>query len=99
MYDTVIQYSVLWNHAPKWNTNYTQNYVYGEISILNVNWILDEIPAGTWRLYNVAATSSFIQRRFNVDAASWRCIDVDATLYKRHVPAEMTFIAIHGKTC
>ena len=27
------------------------------------------------------------QRRVNVDAISWRCIDVDATLYKRHVPA------------
>ena len=29
----------------------------------------------------------FIQRRLNVDATSWRCIDVEATLYKRHVPA------------
>ena len=31
-------------------------------------------PAGTWRKYNVASTS-------------WRCIDVEATLYLRHVPA------------
>ena len=32
--------------------------------------ILTDIPAGTCRLYNVALTSS------------WRCIDVNATLYK-----------------
>ena len=30
---------------------------------------------------------TLIQRRLNVDATSWRCIDVEATLYKRHVPA------------
>ena len=30
---------------------------------------------------------TLIQRRLNVDATSWRCIDVDATLCKRHVPA------------
>ena len=29
----------------------------------------------------------FTQRRINVDAALWRCIDVNATLYKLHVPA------------
>ena len=29
----------------------------------------------------------FMQRRLNVDATSWRCIDVEATLHKRHVPA------------
>ena len=29
----------------------------------------------------------FIQRCLNVDATSWRCIDVEATLYERHVPA------------
>ena len=28
-----------------------------------------------------------IQRRLNVDATSWRCIDVETTLYKRRVPA------------
>ena len=26
-------------------------------------------------------------RRLNVDAKSWRCIDFEATLYQRHVPA------------
>ena len=31
---------------------------------------------------------TFIQRRINVDATSWRCIDVDATLFQRCVPAE-----------
>ena len=31
--------------------------------------------------------SAFIQLRINVDAMSQRCIDVNATLYKRHVPA------------
>ena len=30
---------------------------------------------------------TFIQRRGHVDATSWRCIDVEATLYKRYVPA------------
>ena len=30
---------------------------------------------------------TFIQRRFNVDATSWRCINVEATLYRRHVSA------------
>ena len=29
------------------------------------------------------------QRRINVDATSRRCIDVDPTLYKRHMPAGM----------
>ena len=29
---------------------------------------------------------SLKQRHINVDATSWRCIDVDATLYKRLVP-------------
>ena len=33
---------------------------------------------------------TFIQRRINVDATSWRCIDVNATLYKRHVHAWFT---------
>ena len=30
---------------------------------------------------------SFIQRRLNVDATACRCIDVEATVFKRHVPA------------
>ena len=30
---------------------------------------------------------TFIQRCLNVDATSWRCIDVEATLYRRHVSA------------
>ena len=30
---------------------------------------------------------TLIQRRLNVDATSWRYIDVEPTLYKRHVPA------------
>ena len=29
---------------------------------------------------------TIIQRHINVNATSWRCIDVDATLYDRHVP-------------
>ena len=37
---------------------------------------LSHFPSGTLR-----------QRRINVDATSWRCIDVDTALYKRHVPA------------
>ena len=39
---------------------------------------LNKIPSGHMTL---------IQRRFNVDATSWRCIDVEPALYKRHVPA------------
>ena len=35
------------------------------------------------------------QRRINVDATSWRCIDVDTTLYKRHVPAGSIHIYIN----
>ena len=31
--------------------------------------------------------ATLTQRRINVDATSRRCIDVDTTLYKRHVPA------------
>ena len=31
----------------------------------------------------------FGQRRMNVDATSWRCIDINATMYRRHVPAEV----------
>ena len=32
---------------------------------------------------------TFLQCHLNVDATSWRCIDVQATLYKRHVSAGM----------
>ena len=32
---------------------------------------------------------TLLQRSLNVDATSWRCIDVEPTLYKRHVPAGM----------
>ena len=32
---------------------------------------------------------TLIQRRINVDAASWRCIDINAKLYERHVSAGM----------
>ena len=59
----------------------------------------------SWRSYNVMSTSiryeiiqrlhkrrcmTFIQCRIDVDATSWRCIDVYATLYKRHVPAGLS---------
>ena len=33
---------------------------------------------------------TFMQHRLNVDATSWRCIDVEATLYRRHVSAGCT---------
>ena len=43
---------------------------------------------------------TFIQRRLNVDATSWRCIDVEATLYRRHVSAGMfTYIPNYLPTC
>ena len=60
----------------------------------------NDLPAGTWRLYNVGSTS--MQRITSwrcidveptyVDATSWRCIDVEPTLYKRHVPAGLWVI-------
>ena len=37
---------------------------------------------------------TLIQRRLNVDATSWRSIDVEPTLYKRHVPAGITYRCI-----
>ena len=37
---------------------------------------------------------TLIQRRLNVDATSWRCIDFEPTLYKRHVPAGSSFTQI-----
>ena len=39
---------------------------------------------------------ALIQRRLNVDATSWRCIDVEPTLYKRHVPAGKFLSAENG---
>ena len=38
-------------------------------------------------IYFPSEHMKFIQRRINVDATSWRCIDVITTLYKRHMPA------------
>ena len=37
--------------------------------------------------YSPSGHMTLIQRRLNVDATSWRCIDVEPTLYKRHMPA------------
>ena len=37
-----------------------------------------------------------IQRRLNVDATSWRFIDVEPTLYKRHVPAGIAWEFMSG---
>ena len=37
---------------------------------------------------------TFIQGRINVDATSRRCIDVDATLYKPHVPAGQDYLGL-----
>ena len=59
----------------------------------------------TKRAHDVYTTSSqrrcnvmhmtFIQHRLNVDATSWRCIDVEATLYRRHVPVgTIQFLAV-----
>ena len=38
----------------------------------------------------------FIQRRLNVDATSWRCIDIEATLCKHHAPAGHQPAALKG---
>ena len=48
----------------------------------------DQIPC--MYLFNTNYASgrkTFIQRRINVDATSWRCIDVDTTCSQRCVPA------------
>ena len=39
---------------------------------------------------NPSGHTTFIQRRLNVDATSWRCIDVEVTLYRRRVSAGMS---------
>ena len=48
-----------------------------EMTIISklVGYSSDQVSFGSWvRLYNVVSTS-------------WRCIDVEATLYRRHVSA------------
>ena len=35
---------------------------------------------------------TLIQCRLKVDATLWRCIDIEPTLHKRHVPAGFTFV-------
>ena len=43
---------------------------------------------------------TFIQRRLNVDATQWRCIDVEATLFYRHVPTGCwVLIAVPSAPC
>ena len=41
---------------------------------------------------------TLIQRRLNVSATSWHCIDVEPTLHKRHVPAGTNFYAAWSPT-
>ena len=60
-------------------------------------WRLYNVVPTSMQRHDVASTlirrcityghMTFIQRRTNVDATSRRCIDVDTTLYKRHMPA------------
>ena len=40
-----------------------------------------------YKHFNANRQRTFVQRRINVDATSWCCIDVNATLYKWDVPA------------
>ena len=40
-----------------------------------------------WKIHFPCKHMTLIQRLLNVDATSWRCIDVGPTLFKRHVPA------------
>ena len=42
---------------------------------------------------------TLIQCRLNVDATSWRCIDVEPTLYKHHVPAGIYRLAWSFFSC
>ena len=57
--------------------------------------IFAHLPESTQRAHDV------IQRRINVDATSWRCIDADATLYNCYVPtywAQTTIIKQKNST-
>ena len=57
-------------------------------------------PAGTCCLYNVALTSMQRHlRRINVDAKSWRCIDVDATLYQLYDVASALMWRCRNAVC
>ena len=38
---------------------------------------------------------TLIQRRLNVDATSWRCIDVEPTMYKRYVTAGSVCVILY----
>ena len=42
---------------------------------------------------------ALIQHRLNVAATSWRCIDVEPTLYKRHVPARKGIHLVDNPPC
>ena len=43
---------------------------------------------------NPSGHMTFIQRRINVDATSWRCMDVNATMYKGYVRIGCKFSAL-----
>ena len=49
----------------------------------------DVYTTSLWRWWFV---KTFIQHCIDVDATSWRCIDINATLDKRHVPARRHFM-------
>ena len=53
------------------------------LCVIYYQCVLDSIPRRHMTL---------IQRRFNLDETSWRCIDAEPTLYKRHVPAGIVVI-------
>ena len=67
------------------------------IFIKQMRNVRNELYAYVWQYYPSRHMTS-IQCRVNVDATSWRCIDVETTLYKRHVPAGMTVIAQERNT-
>ena len=55
--------------------------------IIKVCGDIQDEPQSQNIAYQPSGHMTLIQRRLNVDATSWRCIDVEPTLYKRQVPA------------
>ena len=58
------------------------------------------IRQNVWSKSFPSGHMTLIQRRLNADATSWRCIDIEPTLYKRHVPTglSISIILLQKKT-
>ena len=83
-------------------------------SIHNIWAIMSEnVPLDIWARQRIRLACAFtssdqnlpcrhmtlIQRRLNVDATSWHCIEVELTLYKHHVPAGFVGCILDCQRC